>query len=231
MEIFISNLENKIGYIFKNKQLLETALRHASAVNEIKKGLPSNERMEFLGDAILNVCLTDYLYFNFPKQTEGELTMKKAYLQSEQTLANIARNVNLGAAVILGESEKNNNANERDRLLADVMEAVIAAIYLDADFETIKKVISKLYYQNFGNLDDELQKLQSKNVLQTITNRKYKINPEYIIANVDGPDHQRSYSVIVKINGEDFGCGTAANKKEAELLAAKMALQKLKNYE
>ena len=224
------SIEQKINYKFKNLELLATALRHATAVNEASQKLESNERMEYFGDALLSMLLAEYLYNKYPEKSEGELSLQRAWLQNKNSLAYLANVINLGEYIEMGSGELQNGGRVRKSLLADSLEALFAAIYLDSDFHIAKSIILKLYDQNLDALMKEQPIQQSKNLLQTIVNRKYNVNPEYVVADTSGPPHQRIYKVQVMINGSAFGSGIANNKKTAEMIAALSVLKNM-NYE
>lgn len=213
-------LEKRLGYFFKNIKLLQQALIHRSYAHEA--GVISNERLEFLGDAVLELAIRTFLFEKEPKLTEGELSRLKAFLVEETTLAEVACSLGLSEFLWLGKGEKGTES-----ILADTLEAVIAAIYLDSDFTTVKKLIKKLFNPWFikvyqGDYRDYKTELQ--NILQS----RYKLLPTYRILKINGPDHDRIFQVGVFIKNELWGKGKGKSRKKAEQNAAKQALQRLK---
>lgn len=224
----ISKLEKIIGYEFNNKNLIYQALSHSSYANEKKNPSGSNERLEFLGDSVLSIVVSDYLYKNL-KVAEGELTKMRASLVCEKSLHVFAKQINLGDFLYLGKGEENTGGRERPSILADAFEAVIAAIYLDGGIEPASKHILRF-------MPEDLQHPQKpafsdfKTVLQEIVQKNPEEKVEYVLIGEEGPDHNKRFVVEVRLNSQVIGRGKGRSKKEAEQLAAKEALQ-LMGYE
>lgn len=221
-------LESILSYEFADKSILENALTHSSYSNEYKtRGLsvPSNERLEFLGDAVLEIVISEYLFDNFKSFTEGKLTRMRQQLVCERTLAKIASDINLGEFIHLGRGEEN-DCRTNPKVLADTMEAVFAAIFIDsgrAGTNKYKSVIISLF-------EDELMKSSAaptpdyKTMLQQFVEKDGSATLEYETVAENGPEHKKEFIVIAKVNNNIVGRGTAFSKKNAEMQAAKAAL-------
>jgi ribonuclease-3 len=225
----IAKFEQIIGYTFKNKQLIKQALSHSSYANERKLPGGSNERLEFLGDSVLSIVVSEYLYTHLTHVAEGELTKLRASLVCEKSLYVFAQQIHLGDFLLLGKGEENTGGRERPSILADAFEAVIAAIYLDGGFEPVSKHILR-----FIPKDIQHQRTPAFNDFKTILQEVVQKNPEekveYILAGEEGPDHNKRFVVEVCLNSNVIGRGKGKSKKEAEQLAAKEALE-LMGYE
>ncbi len=225
----MTELEESIQYTFKNKKLLTEALSHSSYANENKKNRKSNERLEFLGDSVLSIVVSQYLFEHFSHFPEGELTKIRASLVCEKSLHVFAKQINLGKYLLLGKGEENTGGRERASILADAFEALIAAIFLDGGLEAARKHILR-----FVPKDLDLQKNSAFNDYKTILQEVIQQNPEekveYIIIDQSGPDHNKAFTVNVCLNTNIIGVGTGRSKKEAEQMAAKEALE-LMGYE
>lgn len=219
--------QRNLNYYFKDISLLITALTHSSYANENKMGvLDSNERLEFLGDTVLNLVVSQYLYKKYPDFPEGELTKRRAAIVCESSLAYAARSIDMGKYLFLGKGEEATGGRDRDSILADASEAIVGAIYMDSDFETV----SKLLLDNFqADILHALTKgdlfVDYKTELQERLQRKSKSKVEYEVAREEGPDHNKIFYMNVLSNGKIIGSGTGKNKKEAEQMAAKDALK------
>ncbi len=224
----VSKLEEIIGYRFKNKKLIYQALSHSSYANERKNPSGSNERLEFLGDSVLSIVVSDYLYKNLDV-AEGELTKMRASLVCEKSLHVFAQQINLGEFLYLGKGEENTGGRERPSILADAFEALIAAIYLDGGIEPAAKHILRF-------MPEDVQHPQKpafsdfKTVLQEIVQKNPEEKVEYVLIGEEGPDHNKRFVVEVCLNSQVIGKGKGRSKKEAEQLAAKEALE-LMGYE
>lgn len=220
-------LEEIIGYHFKNKHYLTQALTHSSYANEKKLGkLGSNERLEFLGDAVLELISSDYLYARFTQIPEGELTKKRASLVCEPSLAYCAREFGLPQFLLLGKGEDMTGGRNRDSIVSDATEALLGAIYLDGGFANAKEFIYKFILK-----DIEHKKLfyDSKTILQEIVQSDYKGKEiEYVLTGEIGPDHDKKFVVSLVVGEETLGEGTGRTKKAAEQEAAYRAIIKLK---
>lgn len=220
-------LEKIIGYHFKNKHYLTQALTHSSYANEKKLGkLGSNERLEFLGDAVLELISSDYLYARFTQIPEGELTKKRASLVCEPSLAYCAREFGLPQFLLLGKGEDMTGGRNRDSIVSDATEALLGAIYLDGGFASAKEFIHKFILK-----DIEHKKLfyDSKTILQEIVQSDYKGKEiEYVLTGEIGPDHDKKFVVSLVVGDKTLGEGTGRTKKAAEQEAAYRAIIKLK---
>lgn len=222
----IQKLENRIKYQFQNKELLETALRHSSYVNEHRMNrLDCNERLEFLGDAVLELVSSEHLFQNYPQMPEGELTRLRASLVCEPTLAFCARELGLGEYLSLGKGEEMTGGRHRDSVTSDAMEAVIGAIYLDGGFANAKEFILRFVLN-----DIEHKKLffDSKTIFQEMVQGNIPGEISYHMVGEEGPDHDKIFSAEVWIGEKSMGTGTGRTKKAAEQMAAYQAICKLK---
>ena len=222
----IKKLEQAIGYTFQDISLLQNALAHSSYANERwHNSLKSNERLEFLGDSVLGMLVADYLYRSFPDRPEGELTRMRADMVCEKTLAVVARRLDLGEHLLLGKGEEQGGGRTRESILADAVESVIAACYLDGGMDAAKAFVEKFILVNVP-----LRKLNNadyKTALQELVQQKKNQTITYRLAGDSGPDHDKQFVVELTLNGELFGTGEGSSKKRAEQDAARQALEKL----
>ena len=219
----MDDLEQKLGYKFNNINLLKNALTHSSYANEVRNGFSSNERLEFLGDSVLSIVVSDYIYKHYPNMPEGELTKLRASLVCEKSLCAFSRELELGSYLMLGKGEDKGGGRERDSILADAFEAVLAAIYLDGGMEPARRHVMNLVLRELKHTDDEVFK-DYKTALQEIIQRNPEESVTYILIDESGPDHDKSFTVEVRLNSNVIGKGTGKNKKRAEQMAAKEAL-------
>ena len=224
----IEELEKTIGYKFKNKNLIQQALSHSSYANERKQPNGSNERLEFLGDSVLSIVVSDFLYKNL-NVAEGELTKMRASLVCEKSLHIFAKQINLGDYLHLGKGEENTGGRERPSILADAFEAVIAAIYLDGGLDAAAKQILHFMPEDIHHFVKPAFS-DFKTVLQEIVQKNPEEKVEYVLIGEEGPDHNKRFVVEVCLNSQVIGKGSGKSKKEAEQLAAKEALE-LMGYE
>ena len=216
----IKNLEANIEYTFKDKSLIELALSHSSYVNELTvRNKQCNERIEFLGDAILEMVSSEYLYKNRPQDKEGVLSKQRAALVCEKALATAARGIKLGEYLLLGKGEAANGGANRDSILADAFEAVIGAIYLDGGYDVVSAFIIKRVLES-GNGIFVDYKSRFQEIVQGRSNAKIV----YELVGETGPEHDRKFEVVVSINGIVLGHGIGHNKKSAEQNAAMEAI-------
>lgn len=216
--------EEKIGYTFADPNLLVMALTHSSYSNEKRlKKQECNERLEFLGDAVLELISSEHIYQNNPTKPEGDLTRMRASYVCEPTLALCAREIELGEFILLGKGEDMTGGRDRDSILSDALEATIGAVYLDGGFERAKE-----YVQRFILKDIENKKLfyDSKTILQEIVQSKHR-SINYELQSESGPDHNKSFTVAVVIDGQEIATATGRTKKKAEQSAAYQAILKL----
>ena len=220
------DLEKKIQYKFQNFGLLEMAMRHSSYANEHHmERLECNERLEFLGDAVLEVVSSEFLYKTFPRLPEGEMTKKRASLVCEPALAFCAREIDLGSFLLLGKGEEATGGRHRDSIVSDAMEATIGAIFLDGGFEPAQTFVLKFI---LNDLEDKRIFYDSKTVLQEMVQEGGNHPVEYRLLKEEGPDHSKSFTVEALINGESMGTGTGHTKKAAEQAAALEAIRRIK---
>lgn len=218
----MTTLEKKLGYQFQNPRLLETALCHSSYANE--KNGQSYERLEFLGDSILGMVVADYLYKHCPKRGEGELTQKRAALVCEQSLVQVSEQLGLPPLIRLGKGEVGRGA--RPSIRADVVEAVIAAIYLDGGMAPAKEMVTRFLLEGSNQKKSVTQ--DYKTALQERVQRKPNSSIVYQVIDESGPDHAKEFVVEVAVNGSVTGKGVGHSKKEAEQQAAEKALEQYK---
>ena len=223
----LKDLEAAIGYRFKNITLLQNALCHSSYANERwHNSLKSNERLEFLGDSVLGMVVADYLYRAFPDRPEGELTRMRADMVCETSLAAIADRLSLGQHLLLGKGEEQCGGRSRVSILADAVESVIAACYLDGGMTPARQFIENFVLCNVPVT--HLQNADYKTALQELIQQKKGQSLAYTLTGQSGPDHNKSFTVQVSLNGAVIGEGTGTSKKRAEQDAARAALESLK---
>ena len=220
----LEEFENVIDYKFNNRDLLFEALSHSSFANESKHRYRSNERLEFLGDSVLSIVVSDYLFENFTDIPEGELTKTRATLVCEKALYNFGSRINLGSYIMLGKGEEIAGGRERPSIIADAFEAVIAAIYLDGGMEAAKRHIMRFLPSDVLGAAAEAYD-DYKTILQEIIQRNPEERVEYRLVSESGPDPNKSFPVRVMLNSNIIGEGTAHSKKSAEQLAAREALR------
>lgn len=222
----LKDLEAAIGYRFKDISLLQNALAHSSYANERwHNSLLSNERLEFLGDSILGMTVAEYLFRQFPDRPEGELSRMRADMVCEQTLATVARQIGLGKHLLLGHGESQGGGADRASILADAVESVIAACYLDGGFETAREFIGRFILCHVPV--KQLQNRDYKTALQELVQRKKDQVIRYNLIAESGPDHDKQFRVAVSINGKKVGEGIGRSKKRAEQDAAHAAMKSL----
>lgn len=222
----IKDLENAIGYRFRNITLLQNALTHSSYANERwHDSLMSNERLEFLGDSVLGMVVAEYLYRNFPDRPEGELTRMRADMVCEQSLAAVANRLNLGNHLMLGHGEEQGGGRTRPSILADAVESVIAASFLDGGMDAAAGLI-----QRFVLTDVPVTRLHNRDYktgLQELVQQKKNQVLSYALVGESGPDHDKNFLVEVSLNGKVVGKGSGSSKKRAEQDAARCAIEML----
>ena len=221
----LEQLEQIIGYTFHNKKLLRQALTHSSYANEKKLGkLGCNERLEFLGDAVLELISSDFLYKNFTQIPEGELTKKRASLVCEPSLAYCARQFGLPAFLLLGKGENMTGGRNRDSIISDATEALLGAIYLDGGFANAKEFVLKFI---LNDIERKQLFYDSKTILQELVQENGVQPVEYVLTDEIGPDHDKQFTVAALINGVTAGTGTGHTKKAAEQAAAYQAIRSI----
>ncbi len=228
----LSLLQENLGYSFENEDWLQQALTHRSYVNESReKTTQDNERLEFLGDAVLDLVICQALMDRFPKSLEGDLSKMKAKIVSEQSLAEIAKQLNLGAFLFLGKGEERTQGSEKPSLLANAFEALIAAIYLDTGLESARRVILYHFENSLTALTPGEISFDYKTALQEYSQKTFASLPVYRVMSETGPDHQKRFEVETIVGGKQCGIGTGKSKKAAEQKSAKEALVFLKREE
>jgi len=225
------SLQSSLGYRFQAVALLEEALTHSSLVNEQKTALPQhNERLEFLGDAVLSLVMSEYLAGALPLSSEGTLSKLKAKLVSEASLAQVARRLSLGKYLKLGRGEDRSKGREKDSLLADALEAVLAAVHLDGGFDASRTVTRHIFADELTQIAAQQGQPGAgdyKTRFQEWCQKHYDTLPRYVTIRETGPDHQKLFEVELSIRDAIVGVGSGRSKKEAEQQAAKQALQQL----
>ena len=222
----IKDLEAAIGYKFRNITLLQNALTHSSYANEyFRNSLKSNERLEFLGDSVLGMVVAEHLYKNFPDRLEGDLTRMRADMVCEASLAKIAEKLDLGKYLLLGHGEEQSGGRSRPSILADAVEAVLAACFLDGGMAAAEAFIREFVLCNVPQ--SKLRNVDYKTALQELVQQKKNQQISYLLVEESGPDHNKSFWVEVMLNGTVVGKGTGTSKKRAEQDAARIAMEKL----
>ena len=224
---FFDELERLLNYHFNDKQLLVMAMSHSSYVNERKiNKCDCNERLEFLGDAVLELVSSDYIYKKYPEKPEGELSRIRAALVCEPALFECSEEIKLGRFVLLGKGEERDNGRLKPSVISDAFEALLGAVYLDGGYENASAIIHKFILSDKRFV--ELESVDSKSKLQEEVQKKDKdCVIEYAVTDVSGPEHNKQFEVTVYINKKVMGKGTGKNKKTAEKMAAADAIKKL----
>lgn len=216
-------IEALFSYRFDDKRLLEEALTHSSAKSERN---PSNERMEFFGDAVLGLVVTEMLYHEFPEYPEGELTRLKSILVSRESLAEKAVELRLHDHVVIGKGVGSREGLPRS-ILSNIFEALIAALYIDGGFEPCRAFLSKCFEKDMLELIGRMTARNYKSALQQLSQAYVSATPSYRVLSESGPDHEKQFEVVAEINGQRYGSGSGPSKKEAEQTAARVALKEL----
>ncbi|MBU1626404.1 ribonuclease III [bacterium] len=223
----LRNLAKKINLKFKDFEMLDRALIHTSFVNENNHELKDNENLEFLGDAVLNLVVCEYLYSKYPNLDEGDLTKIKSHVVSAEVLATFSKRLNLGDFILLGKGEELTNGREKSSILADTFEALIAAIFLDMGFEKVKKFIISRFKSKIEKSKRSPHKLDFKSRLQEYALENTSRLPEYRILEETGPNHNKKFKVGLLIQNEIVSVGSGKTKKEAQQNAARVALDNI----
>lgn len=230
-DLLLGELSKVLAYDFKDKDLIKTAITHTSFANEARGRVDHNERLEFLGDSVLSLSVSEFIYKTYPKLPEGSMTKLRAGVVSEFTLAKIAKSMGLGKYLRLGKGEQINGGRHRDSILADAFEAIIAAIYLDGGLEPAKEFVIRQLADSIKNLSKSDGSWDSKTLLQELLQVSNKADIRYEIIAEDGPDHNKSFTAQISNNGKIIGTGQGKSKKEAEQMAAYNALKKINEEE
>lgn len=233
MTLSVEALQLRLGHRFKELELLERALTHRSFVNELGASpqMRDNQRLELLGDAVLGLVITDYLFEHYPSFDEGRLSKMKAQLVCEAALAVAAREIELGRALRLGRGEEVNGGREKDSLLADAYEALIAALYLDGGLAAARLFILRHHQEVLSRIADPDSWQNAKTILQELIQSHRGVRPEYEIIEISGPPHKRNFTAHVRLGEALLGVGVGKSKKEAQRNAAAEALTKLQEPE
>lgn len=221
-------LEARLGYTFADPTLLDNALLHRSHSFVVQNSREdSNERLEFLGDAVLGLVVNDYLYRHYPETSEGDLTKMKSLLVCGARLSEVAARLDLGEHVRMSRSEAATGGRHRASILSDTTEAVFGAVYLDGGLEAVRSVIDRCLLVDLEEFLEHPGRDNHKSRLQELIQARFKTPPRYRVLTIDGPDHARVFRVVVSFNGHELGRGEGPNKKAAEQVAAEEALAKL----
>ncbi|HQI24124.1 MAG TPA: ribonuclease III [Smithella sp.] len=228
----LKKLEERLDYRFRDVDLLVTALTHRSYVNENRQpGVSDNERLEFLGDSVLGLCVSDLLIKKYVDGSEGDLTKMRSVLVGEKNLAQLARGLQIGNCLLIGRGEENAGSRARDSFLANAFEAVVAAVYLDSGYENVRAVVRKLIEPFLEKETLPSDYFDYKTLLQEFCQRKFKTIPMYLLADTSGPEHAKVFEVKVVIVDKLTAIGTGTSKKEAEKQAAQKAWKILQDDE
>jgi len=223
-----NKLQKELNYEFNNLELLEEAVTHSSYSNEFQENINCNERLEILGDAVIELIISTYLFKKFNKYPEGRLTRLRSKIVCEEALYDIATNYNIGKYLKLGKGEEATGGRERKSILADSVEAIIAAIYLDSNYENAEKLVLKLFDDYIKRAEDGKLNYDYKTKLQEVVQSINNTNRiSYVVTNEIGPDHNKTFFVKVLITGKEAGKGKGKSKKNAEQKAAREALKKI----
>ncbi|KUG27505.1 ribonuclease iii [hydrocarbon metagenome] len=220
----LRKLQNDIGHVFSDRSLLETALTHSSHANEAADPAEHNERLEFLGDAVLELCVSEELFSRFPKAPEGALTLMRSKLVSEPALAELARGCGLDRCLRLGKGEETQGGRNRASLLSDALEAVFAAVFLDGGFDAARRSIRTVFSGVWPETLVEPKSKDYKSRLQELTQKRYKARPVYSLADSRGPEHEKMFEVRLTLPDGLEVTASGSSVKKAEQMAAKKAL-------
>lgn len=225
--LLLKSLQKRIRYNFRNTQLLTQALTHRSYLHQSKEEGEDNERLEFLGDSVIEMVVSHLLLIRFPHLAEGGLSKARAECVKESSLASLSRRLRLGEVIRLGRGEEETSGREKESILAGCLEALMAAIYLDGGYKKVFRVIEDLYTPRFAEMKGAVEDKDFKTRLQEYTQRHLNDIPQYIVTDEEGPDHAKTFEVVISIGGEVYGMGKGRSKKEAEQRAAEETLRSL----
>jgi ribonuclease-3 len=221
------DFQKSLSIRFKDLSLLDTALSHKSYVNESQADLENNEKLEFLGDAFLGLIISAALYNQNLYFREGSLARIKSYVVSEPTLYKVGQEIDIQKYILIGRGEEKSGGRSRKALISDCVEAVIGAYYLDAGYRSAKHFVQKLFYKEIIEVEKNRHKKDYKSILQELSQKRYKAVPQYSVVSTEGPDHNRRFFVNVTVRKRNYGPGEGLSKKEAEQMAARIALRHL----
>ena len=216
----LTQFQKKIGYFFSDIALLKEALTHKS----VKKNA-HNERLEFLGDAVLDLIVGEYLFKKFPHSPEGELSKMRASMVNEKAFARVARFLNIGKELFISQSEEQNNGRNKDSILSNAFEAVMGAIYLESGLERVREIMHKLLKEAYEEINPQSLSSDYKTTLQELTQALFGVTPEYVVLDSKGPDHDKEFLIGINIADKNYGQSVGKSKKEAQQNAAKIALE------
>ncbi len=221
-------IEKKLGIVFKDKSLLDVALTHRSYLNEHKEAsLQNNERIEFLGDAVLELIISTHLFKTYPEKSEGELTNIRAAVVRTESLAEESRNLGIGEYLRMSKGEKESGGRDKDYLLANTFEAVLGAIYQDQGIEVCKEYLERTLLKKVARIVENNLFIDPKTQAQEIIQAQFKVTPIYDVVKQEGPDHDKIFTVALKINNKQIAVGTGSSKQKAEEEAAKATVELL----
>lgn len=223
-------LQRKLNIQFKNPKLLDNAFIHRSFLNEHRvDGIENNERLEFLGDAVLELVISTYLFKNYPNKSEGDLTNIRAAVVRTESLAEESRALGFGEYLQMSKGEEDSGGKDKDYLLANTFEAVLGAIYLDQGFEVCDRYLEKTLLHKVPTIVENNLFIDPKTQAQELIQAQFKVTPIYEVVNEEGPDHDKIFTVALTIGGKEMGRGSGTSKQKAEEEAAKIALETLKS--
>jgi ribonuclease-3 len=228
--LLFKNLQKRIGYCFRDTQLLTQALTHRSYLYQGAEAGEDNERLEFLGDSVIEVVVSHLLLSRFPHLTEGGLSKARAEFVKEDTLASLARQLQLGEVLRLGRGEEETGGRDKDSILAGCLEALMGAVYLDGGYTEVFRMIEDLCaprFARFAGMNGAIGDKDFKTRLQEYTQRHLNDLPHYIVTHEEGPDHAKTFEVVISVSGKVYGMGKGRSKKEAEQRAAEETLRSL----
>ena len=224
----LKGLEKILGVTFKDKSLLSTAITHRSYLNENEgTTVGTNERLEFLGDAVLELIVSEYLFSKYPDREEGELTSFRAATVRTTTLAETSRELGTGEYLKMSKGEEDSGGKDKDFLLANLFEAILGAMYMDQGYGVCKEYVSKALLPRIDRIEKERLDIDPKTKLQEMTQEKFKETPIYDVIKEEGPDHEKLFTVQAKISSKDLGVGEGGSKQRAEEEAAEKSLKML----
>lgn len=217
--------EKHTGIRFRNLGLLNLAFSHRSFANESGRSVDNNEKLEFLGDAVLGLVVCEYLYTSLPQKTEGDLARIKSFVVSETSLESIAKNLKVDNFILIGRGEEYSGGRSKRAILADCMEGIIGAYFQDSGFKAARRFILNFLVPEINKVLEDRHQKDYKTLLQEFVQKRYRTYPKYQLVQKTGPDHDRTFWVEVRVNGDSYGPGRGKNKKEAEQRAAHIAYQ------
>jgi ribonuclease-3 len=220
----LPELEKKLSYTFTNRSLIAEALTHKSCKENY-----NNERLEFLGDAVLDLIVGEYLFKKFPKVSEGELSKMRASLVNEKGFESLALSIDLGKYIQISMAEENNHGRTKSSILSNAFEALIGAIYIESGLKIAQQISLDLLEKEFPKIDLGTIFKDYKTTLQELTQAQLGVTPSYIVINTTGPDHKKEFEILVKIDDKEIATAKGKSKKEAQQNAAKIAIEKLKD--